>query len=197
MLFHAISVIKFIYTFQLLKIKDATSRLARLAKGPSFHAKEYGKYRVNGFVFSSYPREQNLVGKQNNGISIDVVTSCVASRSDKNPNEVIMTYYGVIQQILELDYTSFKEIVLYYDWVKVEDTTNACKVNPATNMIMVDLTKMKSKDHINDEPFVCAFQNVKHVFFSKYIGNANWSVVLHSPKHLTTHANALKAPTEF
>jgi hypothetical protein len=181
---------------QLLKTGDATSRLARLANGPSFYAQEFGKYRVNGFVFASNPHEEHLVGKQDSGISYKALTYCVASSKDKNPIEAEMTYYGVVQQILELDYTSFKEIVFYCDWVRVEDN-NACTVDPATNLIMVDLTKMKSKDNINDEPFVCAFQKVKQVFYSKYINIGQWSVVLNSPKRLTTNADALEAPTEF
>ncbi|KAM7495920.1 hypothetical protein LguiA_020334 [Lonicera macranthoides] len=64
-------------------------------------------------------------------------------------------------------------------------------------MVMVDLTKMKRKDNINDEPFVCAFQNIKQVFYSKYTDNGQWSVVLNSPKHLTTKADALEVPREY
>lgn len=182
--------------FQLLKVGDVTSRLARLAKGPSFHVQEFGRYRAKGFVFSEYGREQLLIGKQNSGIAIKALTICVASSKDENPKEVEMMYYGVVQHIYVLDYTSFTETVFECDWVRVEDK-NACMVDSATNMVMVDLTKLKSKNNINDEPFVCAFQNIKQVFYSKYIDNGEWSVVLHSPKRLTTQADALQAPTEF
>ena len=87
-----------------------------------------------------------------------------------------MTYYGVIRNIFELDYIIFKEVVFYCDWVRVEDK-NACKVDVVTNLIMVDLSKLKSNDHVSDEPFVCAFQKVNQVFYSEYINNESWSIV--------------------
>ena len=124
------------------------------------------------------------------------LTYCRASRKDKNLIEAEITYYGVIQQILVLDYTYFKETVFYCDWVRVEDKS-AHRIDPATNLILVDLTKMKTKDHMNDEPFVCAFQNLKQVFYSKYINNEQWSVVLNSPRRLTTSIDNLEAPTKF
>ena len=115
------------------------------------------------------------------------VTSRLA-RLAKGPN-------FISQHIYVLNYESFTETVFDCDWVRVDK--NACMVDNATNMVMVDLTKLKSKDNINDEPFVCAFQNIKQVFYSKYINNGEWSVVIHSPKRLTTKADALEAPTEF
>jgi len=79
----------------------------------------------------------------------------------------------------------------------VEDTTNAYKVDPDSKLIMVDLSKLKSEDHIVDEPFKCGFQNVKKVFYSKCINNGNWSIVVHAPKGMTTEVVALKAPKDF
>ena len=74
---------------------------------------------------------------------------------------------------------------------------SAHKIDPPTNLVLVDLTKMKSKDHMNDEPFVCASQDLKQVFYSKYINNEQWSVVLNSPRRLTTSIDDLEAPTMF
>lgn len=79
----------------------------------------------------------------------------MASSKDKNPKLTKLTYYEVVQQILELDYTDFKVVVFYCGWVRVEDNS-ACMVDHATKMVMVDLTKMKCKDNSNGEPFVCA-----------------------------------------
>ena len=90
--------------------------------------------------------------------------------------EAETTYYGVIRNIFELDYISFKVVIFYCDWVKVEDK-NACKVDQVTNLIMVDLSKLKSNNHVSDEPFVCAFQKVNQVFYLEYINNVLWSIV--------------------
>ena len=48
-------------------------------------AKEYAKYRLNGFVFSSSTHEAKLVGKQNSGISINAL--------DDNPELKKFIYY--------------------------------------------------------------------------------------------------------
>lgn len=56
---------------------------------------------------------------------------------------------------------------------------------------------MKNKDHINDKPFICGFQNLKQMFYSKYINNEKWSVVFNSPRCLTTSIDDLVAPTKF
>jgi hypothetical protein len=174
---------------------DATSRLARLATGPLFVAQEYKKYRLNGYIFGAKVYEEST-NVQNSGISYKALTFFRASAKDKNLVEAEMTYYGVIRNIFELDYISFKEVVFYCEWVRVEDK-NACKVDPVTNLIMVDLSKLKSNDHVSDEPFVCAFQKVNQVFYSEYINNEPWSIVQHAPRRLNSSVDDLAAPTEY
>ena len=44
---------------------------------------------------------------------------------------------------------------------------------------------------------VCAFQKLKQVYYSKSPNNDPWSIVLYSPKHLTTSVDYLEALTEF
>lgn len=158
-------------------------------------AQEYKKYRLNGYVFGTSVYEKNT-NVQNSGISYKALTYFRASAKDRNLIEAEMTYYGVIRNIFELDYISFKEVVFYCDWVRVEDK-NACKVDPGTNLIMVDLSKLKSNEHVSDEPFVCAFQKVKQVFYSEYINNETWSIVIHAPKRLNTTVDDLAAPIEY
>ena len=51
--------------------------------------------------------------------------------------------------------------------------------------------------HINDEPFVCVFQNHKQVFYAKILKDGSWYVVMYSPKRLTTSVDDLEAPREF
>ena len=156
---------------------------------------EYKKYRLNGYIFSAkvYKESTNV---QNSRISYKPLTIFRASAKDKNLIEAKMTYYGVIQNIFELDYISFKEVVFYCDWVRVEDK-NACKVDPVTNLMMVDLSKLKSNDHVSNETFVCAFQKVNQVFYSEYINNKPWPIVQHAPKRLNSSVDELASPTEY
>jgi len=115
----------------------------------------YKKYRLNGYVFGARVYKE-ITNVPNSGISYKALTFFRASTKDKNLVEAEMTYYGVIQNTFELDYVSFKEVVFNRDWVRVEDK-NAYKIDHGTNLIMVDLSKLKSTEHVSDEPFVYAF----------------------------------------
>lgn len=78
--------------------------------------------------------------KQDNGVSMRAITSFRASEKDKNLKEVMTTYYGVVRDIIELDYVTFRQTVFYYDSVKLENKTNGCKVDPFWNLVMVNLS---------------------------------------------------------
>ncbi|OVA19201.1 hypothetical protein BVC80_525g6 [Macleaya cordata] len=107
----------------LLEEKKTDSELWRYVKGPLAQAKAYKKYRVNGFIFSPKSHD-DTVATQDSGVCMEATTTFRASRKDKNPINQVTKWYGVIKQILEVNYTDFMEIVFYYDWVKVEDKNN-------------------------------------------------------------------------
>lgn len=98
-----------------------------LANGPKFDVQSYMKYRVNGFEFSTKEYDKRGVA-QNSGVFM--ITKFRSSGKYTMYIEAETTYYGVILGIFELDYTSFKTIVFYCDWVRVEDKINGCKVDP-------------------------------------------------------------------
>ena len=97
--------------------------------GPKFKARSYMKYQVNGFIFSPKSYEERMV-TQDSGVCMRAITKFRASGKDKNYKEAETMYYGVIQEIIELDYIDFKQTVFYCDWVKVEDKVNGCKIDP-------------------------------------------------------------------
>ncbi|OVA17166.1 hypothetical protein BVC80_1305g5 [Macleaya cordata] len=99
--------------------------LWRLANGPQFTATRY----TYGFVFSSNSKDDCLV-PQDSGISMRAITTFRESGKDTNPKEAMTTYYGVKRDIIEFNYMDFKHTVFYCDWVRVEDKTNGCKVDP-------------------------------------------------------------------
>jgi len=95
-----------------------------------------------------------------------------------------------------LDYTDFKQTVFYYDWVKFEDKVNGSKIDPISNLIMVNLGKLKNKNNVNDEPFILASEAIQ-VFYLKDLKNKGWSMVLHTPKRLTTNVDDIEFPTVY
>ena len=154
---------------QLLEAGLTNSMIWRLANGPKYDVQSYKKYRANGFEFSTKEYDNHRV-TQNSGVFMRAITKFRSSWKDTNYMEAETIYYGVILDIFELDYTSFKTVVFYCDQVKVEDMINGCKVEPNSNLVMVNLEKIMSKDIIEDGPFILAFE-ASQVIYSKDLIN--------------------------
>jgi len=146
-------------------------------------------------VFSPKYHDDSVV-TQDSGVCMKAWTAFRAKRSDKRLKDAWTMWYGVIKQIIELDYTIFKEVVFYCDWVRVEDKTNGCKHCSDSNLVMVNFEKLKSTSSELDEPAILAFE-ASQVFYSRDPQNPNWWVVIHSPKRLTSRVDELEIPTIF
>lgn len=176
----------------MLEDGATTGTLWRLVRGPLYDAKSYNKYYINGFLFS--PKwHDDTVKTQDSGVCMKAITTFRSSRKDKNPIDVETMWYGVIREILEVDYTDFQMVVFYCDWVKVEDTTNGCKICPDSNLMLVNLNNLKRIDQPCNEPVILASE-ASQVFYSKDRKNPNWWVVTHSPSRLTNQADQLDLP---
>ncbi|XP_026437210.1 uncharacterized protein LOC113335347 [Papaver somniferum] len=126
---------------KLLEEKKKDTELWRYVKGPT-GAKEYSSYRVNGFVFSPFSQESSRATRDS-GVCIEAVTTYRRKKGDKSHVSQMTKWYGIIKQILEVDYTNRKivEFVFYCDWVKVE---SVCKMCPDSNLVVVHLDKIRS-----------------------------------------------------
>lgn len=159
-------------------------------QGPLFKAISYRKYQVNGFTFSTLGCEAKNIS-QNSGVSMKAFTRLKA----KSAEEAEITYYGVIKEIIVLNYMEFEETVFCCDWVSVGDK-NACKVDAVSKVIKVNLSKMKNKVRVSDEPFILASEAAQ-VFYSKDLTDEGWSVVLHSHQGLTCSVDKFEVPTAY
>ena len=142
------------------------------ADGPLHEVTSYSKFQCNGYTFSTLAHEESL-STQSSGVSMKAY----------NKKGVLTTYYGVIRDIIDLNYTNFGHTVFYCNWVDV-DEKNACKVDPTSKLVMVNLSKFMSKNAIQDEPFILASQTTQ-VFYCKNVKLDGWSIVLHTPKRLS------------
>lgn len=152
-------------------------------QGPLFKAQSYRKYQVNGFVFCSLDYEEKLV-TQNSGVSLRAMTG-----------DVEVTYYGIIRQIIELNFMDFEETVFFCDWVK-EDKSNGFKVDPQSRVIKVNLSKLRSNKSVLDEPFILASEATQ-VFYAQDVTDAGWSIVLHSQQRLTSAVDDIEVPISY
>lgn len=142
-----------------------------IAEGPSKNVLKYHMYIVDGSTF--YTRERDDVREvQNSGVSLVANTMQLASAKDKKPVVSEMDFYGVIEEIWELDYTGFRIPMFKCSWV---ENNSGIRVDDSGS-VLVNLNKIGFKD----DSFILASQ-AKQVFYVVDPIDRNWSVVLDMP----------------
>ncbi|CAL8112871.1 unnamed protein product [Prunus armeniaca] len=148
-----------------------SENLRWLAAGPNMAVPLYRSYLIKGIKFN-IKAQDDVRTTQNSGVYLLAHTMQVASAKDKNPILSNIGFYGVIQEIWDLDYQKFTIPVFRCDWI---DSTSGLVVDEL-GFTLVDLSKI---GHRNDQ-FVLAFQ-VKQVFFVDDLMHRGWSVMLSMP----------------
>ena len=137
-------------------------RLIELANYPCTDVKRYEGYFVNGYYFDT---DQGYGGKSyNSGVCLRGNAYGDSSQSD---------YYGVLEEIWELTYSSEKVVLFKCYWFDNSKT----QVHPKTGLIQI---KHKSRAY-KDDPFILA--HVAHqVCYIPYVSTSkdhkDWWVVV-------------------
>lgn len=140
-----------------------------MAYGPNIEALSYKGYLINGLRFHTKDGER---GTQNSGVSLSANTVCRASARDTRQVEIPVTYYGVIRQIILLDFCEFQYPVFNCDWANI-----GTGIKVEEGFTLVNLHHGISNNH---DTFVLASQ-VQPVFYSRDSSESDWYVVLRSP----------------
>ncbi|KAI5343041.1 hypothetical protein L3X38_010917 [Prunus dulcis] len=144
-----------------------SENLRWLAAGPNMAVPLYRSYLIKGIKFN-IKAQDDVRTTQNSGVYLLAQTMQVVSAKDKNPILSNMGFYGVIQEIWDLDYQKFTIPVFRCDWI---DSSGL--VVDELGFTLVDLSKI---GHRNDQ-FVLASQ-VKQIFFVDDPMHRGWLVVL-------------------
>jgi len=107
---------------------------------------------------------------QNNGVSLRFESQHFATVHDDNPQVAFMPYFGVIEEIWELNYVKFIVCVFKCKWV---DTNIGVLIDDFV-FTLVDMKKLT----FQNEPFIMEEQ-AKQVFYVQDPYDERWSVVLH------------------
>ncbi|XP_057988994.1 uncharacterized protein LOC110642155 [Hevea brasiliensis] len=155
-----------------LNSPQVTNHVKWLSQGPNFVAKRYKGYIINGIRFHTKERE----GKrktQNSGVM-------VMAKASSSEEEIV--YYGVINDIIELNYYEMFKVVLFKcDWVDVEWGKGIRK--DELGFTLVNLSKLiHTRVHLHDEPFVFVSQMQK-VFYVQDALQSDWNVVVRTKSH--------------
>ncbi|VVA41730.1 PREDICTED: transposase, partial [Prunus dulcis] len=93
-----------------------SENLRWLAAGPNMAVPLYRNYLIKGIKFN-IKAQDDVRTTQNSGVYLLAQTMQVASAKDKNPILSNMGFYGVIQEIWDLDYQKFTIPVFRCDWI--------------------------------------------------------------------------------
>ncbi|KAH1130616.1 hypothetical protein J1N35_001994 [Gossypium stocksii] len=141
-----------------------------------------------GLMFYTKSRER-LRRTQNCGIVINSSIISYASVRDSNPVEGKVEYYGLLMDIIELDYYGKWKIILFRcDWV---DVNTACGIKKDQfGFTMVNFFWLiHTRQQLIDELNIFSSQ-VKQVFYSKDPIDEDWYIVLYNtPRDLFVMGN--------
>ncbi|KAH6777596.1 hypothetical protein C2S51_008908 [Perilla frutescens var. frutescens] len=148
-----------------LKARD----LKLLDSRPNFIGLKYKKFLVNSFRFHTKTLESTRK-TQNCGVRIKAATPSFSSTRDQNPILSDLDYYGILRDVIKLDYGCGRSIVLFdCDWVSSGSRLKK-DVDGFTLAKFSNVTRHK-------EPFILASQ-AEQVFYVQDPTEQEWKVVV-------------------
>ncbi|KAK5775210.1 hypothetical protein PVK06_043080 [Gossypium arboreum] len=172
----------------VLSGRDVNDEIKWLSQGPNRVIKRYSAFLINGYRFHTKYRER-IRRTQNCGIVVNYSITSYASARNSNPVEGNVEYYGLITDIIELDYYGRTKVVLFQcDWADV-NTAHGIKKDQF-GFTMVNFSRLiDTGQQLMDEPYVFSSQ-VKQVFYLKDPTDEGWYVVLrNTPRDLFDMGN--------
>ncbi|KAI5322808.1 hypothetical protein L3X38_031880 [Prunus dulcis] len=154
-----------------------------LAQGALKGVMKYSCYVVDGYRYHTKAQD-NERAVQNSGVYLVASTMPVSSAKDKNPIVSNMKFYGVIEEIWELNYDQFQVPLFKCAWVENE---KGIKYDDDTALTMVNLNR---RGYRKDE-FVMA-THVSQVFYVDNLENDGCSIVLLMPNRVYVHGDELE-----
>ena len=152
--------------------EHVNEQLQVLAMPPLRAVRCFKGYIVNGFRFHTKDRERQRK-TQNSGVFLTAKTSSFASARDSNPMTGNVGYYGVLNDVMELQYIGGNRIVLFKcDWWDVMNRGRGIKQDDY-GFTCVNFTQTLN----TNEPFILANQ-AQQVFYIQDTIEPNWHVAI-------------------
>ena len=133
--------------------------LAQLAEGPSRGVTSYKGYMINGIRFHKKGVQKTT---QDSGVYLESHES--GKLNDKEE------YFGVIKDIIMLDYRTFNVPLFWCDWA---DIRMGVKKSEFYTLVNFNIGQAQS----SRDPFVLASQ-VKKAFYARENESSNWYIAL-------------------
>ncbi|XP_026451341.1 uncharacterized protein LOC113351602 [Papaver somniferum] len=148
---------------QIEQGESVSNTVEWLAKGPLENCVSYKRFLINGSRFLTKDVERVT---QNSGVSIESKTLVVGQ------SETI-SFYGVLEEILVLDYITLQVPIFKCDWAH---TYFGMKLEKGFTLVNLK----QHKNQFCNDPFILASQ-ARPVFYSRESDTSNWYVMLKPP----------------
>lgn len=130
----------------------------------------YPGYLINGKRYHTNDVERCT---QDYGISVDAQTICRSSARDTAHVQADISYYGIIREIIVLDFHTFRFPVSRCNWPNI-----VTGVKEDEGFTLVNLHD--GLNQLQRDPFILASQ-AKQVLYSRENESSSWYVVLKAP----------------
>jgi len=150
-----------------------------LANEPFMIATTYNSYAINGFKFHTFSYDEGRP-VQGSGVALVAQTSCFENGNNVDLVMRNKIYYGIIKEIIELNYRNKGNIVLFKcDWVdnRIQDKWVKKDQFGVTSVNLKHL--FNTGENMLDEPFILASQAVQ-VYYVKEGPESDWYAVAQS-----------------
>lgn len=163
-------VIILVYLLQIPMDCNKSNILKCLAYGPRNHAMSYTGYTINGKRF--HIKDVDMA-TQNYGVSLEATTMCRSSAKDQSQVVDVVAFYGVLREIILIDYYEFQLPLFKCDWASVNRG-----IRDEDRFTLVNLHH--GQHDFRKDPFILASQ-AKLVFYSRDTDDSDWYVVINAP----------------
>ena len=153
---------------------NVSDTIVSLSPGPQSFITSFEGYDINGYCFYTKRQDGKSV-HQNSGVMIVASSTEYSSSKDSRPVDATQVYYGVIEEIWELDYLDFKLPVFKCKWV---DNRRGRKISDE-GMTLVDSNRFTD----TLEPFVLGSQ-AKQIFYVRDNIDPRWWVVVQGKRNI-------------
>ena len=163
------------------KEPHSSQTLLWLANGLKFDVVCCQGYEVNNCTFYTKKLDDKST-VQNSGVSLEAESLQFSTSKDQSPVLGSMRYYGIIEEIWEVDYTKFFVPLFKCKWF---DNKSGVKIDES-GMTLVDFRKVGYRD----EPFIMVHQP-SQVFYVKDPASDHWYVALEGKKQIEVNEDNL------
>jgi hypothetical protein len=158
---------------------EALEEIKILAREPNMVALKYRSYTINGIDFhtQSYDEGRPI---QSSGVALVAQTTSYELKNGDNASVRNKAYYGIIREILELNYQNEAKIVLFKcDWVDNRVEGKWVKTDPFGITSVNFKHLFNTGEKMSDEPFILAAQATQ-VYYVEDPIDVDWVVVIPS-----------------